>query len=403
VRVVLPPVNPRPRRIAVAAEALAYLGGALGVLGLVLLAIESWDDFSLFTRLALAGLTAGVLAFGGLVLSDDREPSAVRLRQFMWLGASAAVGVVAWVVGVEWLDAASDPRRVLVVSLAVAASSGLFWWWRTGVVQHVVGLAAAVTAVGAASHELWDLGVAGAAIWVAGTFCLVVALTLESPGNWLTGTIGGTAAVVGSLYAAQEWPGPALLVAAATAASLLLLAAMFVGRNEAPLQVGLTVVGIVGLVQSVPPAVAHFADQAGVNTGLVISIIGALLVLAGFSDLSIGGAATTAIGAIAALAGAAVTGVESADFATVYGSALAVLLVAAGTTPGHIAVSVVGLAGLVGFVPWGIARFFPGETRAPFIVLVVGLLVAGSGMILRWISRRGVRRFSVVSHRASGM
>ena len=102
-------------------------------------------------------------------------------------------------------------------------------------------------------------------------------------------------------------------------------------------------------------------------------------------------------------AGAAVTGVESADFATVYGSALAVLLVAAGTTPGHIAVSVVGLAGLVGFVPWGIARFFPGETRAPFIVLVVGLLVAGSGMILRWISRRGVRRFSVVSHRASGM
>jgi hypothetical protein len=205
------------------------------------------------------------------------------------------------------------------------------------------------------------------------------------------------------LYAAQEWPGPALLVAAATAASLLLLAAMFVGRNEAPLQVGLTVVGIVGLVQSVPPAVAHFADQAGVNTGLVISIIGALLVLAGFSDLSIGGAATTAIGAIAALAGAAVTGVESADFATVYGSALAVLLVAAGTTPGHIAVSVVGLAGLVGFVPWGIARFFPGETRAPFIVLVVGLLVAGSGMILRWISRRGVRRFSVVSHRASGM
>lgn len=396
-------MKPRPRRIAAAAEVLAYVGAALGALGLVLIAVDSWDSFSLFTRLSLAGLTAAVLSFGGLVLSDDRQPSAVRLRQFMWLGASVAIGVVGWVAGEEWFEEVSDPRRVLVVALAVAASSGLFWWWRTGAVQHVVGLVAVVTALGATSFELWDEGVAGATVWVAGAFYLVVALTLESPGNWLTGTIGGTAAIVGSLYAAQEWPGPALLVASATAASLLFLAAMFIGRNEASLQVGLTVVGIVGLVQSVPPAVAHFADQAGVNTGLVISIVGALLVLAGFSDLSIGGAVTTAIGAAAALGGAAVTGVESTDFAVVYGLILAVLLVAAGTTPGHIAVSIVGLAGLVGFVPWGIAHFFPGEHRAPLIVVVVGVLVAGSGVILGWIARRGARRFSVVAHQNSGL
>lgn len=398
----LPPADSRPRRVAAAAEALAYTGGALGVLGLVLIAVGSWNEFSLFTKLALAGLTTTVLAFGGLVVSDDRQSSAVRLRQFMWLGASGALGVFGWALAEEWFDNTSDSRRLLVVSLAVAASSGLFWWWRTGVVQHIVGLAAVTTALGAACYRLWDAGATGIAIWLAGVLFLVVALTLESSGNWLTGTFGGIVAVIGALFAAQEWPGVALLLAVATSASLLLLATMFVGRNEAPLQVGLTVVGIIGLVQSVPPAVAHFADQAGVNTGLIISIIGALLVLAGFSDLSIGGALTTTIGAAAGLVGAAVTGVESADFATVYGTILAFLLVAAGSTPGHITVSAVGLAGLVAFIPWGVANFFPGDDQAPLIVLLVGLLVACSGLILLWVSRRGIRRQAALANRTSG-
>jgi hypothetical protein len=166
---------------------------------------------------------------------------------------------------------------------------------------------------------------------------------------------------------------------------------MFIGPHEAALRVGFTIVGIVGMVQSTPPAVAHYADQAGVNTGLVISIIGALLVLAGFSDLSISGSFTTALGAAAALIGAAVTGVESQDFATVYGAILAVLLVAAGTVPGHILVSVAGLIGLIAFIPWGIAHFFPGEDRAPLIVLIVGVLIAFSGVLLWWLAKRGLR------------
>ena len=166
---------------------------------------------------------------------------------------------------------------------------------------------------------------------------------------------------------------------------------MFIGPNEAALRVGFTVVGIVGMVQSTPPAIAHYADQAGVNTGLVISIIGALLVLAGFSDMSISGSVTTAIGAVATLVGAAITGVESEDFATVYGAILAVLLVAAGTVPGHILVSVAGLVGLIAFIPWGIAHFFPGEDRAPLIVLIVGVLIAFSGVLLWWLAKRGLR------------
>jgi hypothetical protein len=246
-------------------------------------------------------------------------------------------------------------------------------------------------ACGAGTKELWDFGAAGTAVWVVGAIYLWIALTIEKEGNWITGTLGGVAVVAGALFASQEWTGPALLVAVASAASLIFLSTMFIGPNEAALRVGFTVVGIVGMVQSTPPAVAHYADQAGVNTGLVISIIGALLVLAGFSDLSISGSVTTAIGAVAALVGAAVTGVESQDFATVYGAILAVLLVAAGTVPGHILVSVAGLVGLIAFIPWGIAHFFPGEDRAPLIVLIVGVLIAFSGVLLWWLAKRGLR------------
>ncbi|NBU06977.1 MAG: DUF2157 domain-containing protein [Acidimicrobiia bacterium] len=91
-RLVAPSVSPRPRRVAAVAEGLAYVGGMLGVLGLVLFAIRSWDDFSLFTRLALSGLSAAVLAFGGLVISDERQSASIRLRQFLWLGSTACVG-----------------------------------------------------------------------------------------------------------------------------------------------------------------------------------------------------------------------------------------------------------------------------------------------------------------------
>jgi hypothetical protein len=373
------------------AEGLAYVGGMLGVLGLVLFAVRSWADFSLFTRLALSGLSAAVLAFGGLVISDDRQPASIRLRQFLWLGSTACVGVFGSVVGDEWFDAVDDARRVFVIAVAVAASSALFWWWRNGIAQHVTGLSALAVAFGAAAQEVWDFGAAGSAVWIVGAVYLYIALMIEKEGNWITGTLGGIATIAGAIYASQEWTGPALLVAVASAASLIFLAAMFIGPHEAALRVGFTVVGITGMVQSTPPAIAHYADQSGVNTGLVISIIGALLVLAGFSDLSISGGVTTTIGAVAALVGAAVTGVESEDFATVYGVVLAVLLVAAGTVPGHILVSVAGLIGLIAFIPWGIAHFFPGEDRAPLIVLIVGVLIAFSGVLLWWLTKRGVR------------
>ena len=379
---------PRPRRIAAVAEGLAYVGGMLGVVGLVLIAVRSWSDFNLMTRLALSSLTAAVLGFGGLVLSDDRQPQMVRLRQFLWLGSTASFGVVAAVAGDEWFSAGEPPRQVLVIALAVVVASGAYWWWKDGIIQHITGLTATAIAFGAVAYEIWGAGAAGSAVWIVGALFLWVALMYEEAGNWVTGALGGVALIVGALFATQEWIGPALLVAVASAASLLLLGFMFIGPNEAALRVAFTVVGITGLVQGVPPTIAYFANKAGVNTGLVISIVGILLVLAGIRDAATSGGVVTTVGAVATLVGAAVTGVESQDFAVVYGVILAVLLIAGGTSTRHLLMSVVGLVGVSVFVPWGIAHFFPGDDRAPLIVLVVGVMIACSGVVLWRLTRR---------------
>ncbi|MEY2740134.1 MAG: hypothetical protein RL283_236 [Actinomycetota bacterium] len=377
-----------PRRTPVVAEALSYVGGTLGIVGLILFAVRSWDDFTVLTRLVISGFAAGAFGVGGLAISDDSHRPAIRLREFLWVVATGCVGVFASVIGAEWLDAGEDPRRVLVVAVGVALASGLMWWWRSGVAQEITGLGAVLVATAAAAQELWGTGVAGTTVWFLGGAVVWLAVTAPVPVPWLTGSLGAIGAIVGALYAADEWTGPGLIGAVLTAAALLWIVLLVEAPGEGPIRLAFSIIGIAGLVQSVPPAIVYFADQAGVNTGLVVVICGVLLAYGGYSDLAIGGAATTAIGAVTILAGAAITGAESPGFATIFGTVLAALLVLGGTTPGHVLVSAAGLAGLVAFVPWGVVHFFPGEDRVPLVVFIVGVLITGSGLLLRRLARR---------------
>lgn len=379
----------RPRRTSAIAEALSYVGGTLGIVGLVLFAVRSWADFTVLTRLVISGLAAAVFGVGGLAISDDRHRPAIRLREFLWVVATGCVGVFASVIGAEWLDAADEPRRVLVVAVGVAIASGVMWWWRSGVAQEITGLGAVLVATGAAAQEVWGTGVAGTAVWLLGGAVVWLAVTAPVPVPWLTGSLGAIGAIVGALYAADEWTGPGLIGAVVTSASLLLVVLLVEAPGEDAIRLAFSIIGIAGLVQSAPPAVAYFAQDAAVNTGLVVVICGVLLAYAGFSDLAIGGAVTTTIGAVTMLAGAAITGAESPAFATIFGAVMAALLVAAGTTPGHVLVAAAGLVGITVFVPWGVAHFFPGEDRVPLVVFLVGVLITGSGLLLRRLVRRG--------------
>jgi hypothetical protein len=75
------------------------------------------------------------------------------------------------------------------------------------------------------------------------------------------------------------------------------------------------------------------------------------------------------------LVGAAVTGVQNVAIATIAGTLTAVGSIALGARPGRVLMSVTGSAGMLAFVPWTIAHFFPGEGRAPLLILVAGAVL----------------------------
>jgi hypothetical protein len=368
------------RRAAAVAESLGYLGGSLGILGLVLLAVRSWSDFGLATRLTLSGGAALVFGASGAVANASTSAASSRLRQYLWFAATASFGVVAATFGTQWLNADEDPRRILVVAGSVFVASAVMWWWRAGLLQHVTALAGALVAVGAGSKEMWGTTTAGLAVWAMAGIVALVAALVPVPWRWLTAGIGAIGAIGGALYGATESTAVGLVTAVATSAVLVVAANYLDGMSDSDVRLTLAIVGVVGLIQSAPPAIDHFTDQAGLNTGLVVGLVGITTLVAAMSDLMVLGRVTAAVGGSIMLIGCAIAGTESPDFATVVGSLLAVFLVGVGLTPTYRSTAFVGIAGLLVFLPWAVVNFFPGDDGVPLAIVVAGAFVTVGGL-----------------------
>lgn len=362
------------------AESLGYLGGSLGILGLVLLAVRSWSDFGLATRLTLSGGAALVFGASGAVANASTSAASSRLRQYLWFAATASFGVVAATFGTQWLNADADPRRILVVAGSVFVASAVMWWWRAGLLQHVTALAGALVAVGAGSKEMWGTTTAGLAVWAMAGIVALVAALVPVPWRWLTAGIGAIGAIGGALYGATESTAVGLVTAVATSAVLVVAANYLDGMSDSDVRLTLAIVGVVGLIQSAPPAIDHFTDQAGLNTGLVVGLVGITTLVAAMSDLMVLGRVTAAVGGSIMLIGCAIAGTESPDFATVVGSLLAVFLVGVGLTPTYRSTAFVGIAGLLVFLPWAVVNFFPGDDGVPLAIVVAGAFVTVGGL-----------------------
>jgi hypothetical protein len=150
----------------------------------------------------------------------------------------------------------------------------------------------------------------------------------------------------------------------------------------------LAVVGAFGLLQGVPQTIAWFARDAGIATGLTVWGIGVALVAVAARRHIRAAVAFEVLGSVAVIGGAAITGIQSAGFATLFGVATAIGFVTAGMLPGRVLMSLFGSAGLLVFVPWTIAHYFPGEDRAPLLILVSGALLVAIAVLL---TRQGKR------------
>lgn len=141
-------------------------------------------------------------------------------------------------------------------------------------------------------------------------------------------------------------------------------------------------IGGAAAAQALPPALGYFSQEAGGVTGLVTWAAGGALVLVAARRLVRAPLAGELIGAAALLVGAALTGAQRGRFAPIFGIATSVALIALGMLPGRVVHSLTGSLGLLVNVPWAIGTWFPGEGRAPLLVLVSGALILAVAVLL---------------------
>ena len=382
-----PAVHHPSSRFPVVAEALGYLGGALALTGLVLVLVHYWPDLAWVGRLALSGVGAAALVAGGFAVRDQADPALVRLRAFLWLLSSAATAVFVGVLVTEGRDLA-DETVAFWCAAAVAVQSGALWRWRDRPVQQIVALGGLAAAVGTGVSLVAGDAVAGVALLVLGLGYLALGLTRRTPAVPLTELVAAGALLAGGLVIISASMSAGLLVALATVVGLL--GVVSTTRLELHLVdrlvLGLPAV-VVGL-QLVPSTLVYFANDAGVVTGLLTWMGGALLLVVVARGLTRFPMPTELLGGLLLLGGAALTGFQWEAFAPVFGAGTAIGLVVLGMQPGRVLLSLVGALGLLAFVPWAVGELFPGEGRAPLLIMVAGAVLVGVAILL---ARQGDR------------
>ena len=381
------PVEKRAN-VHVIAEALGYLGGVLGLVGVVVLLGRFWTNFSDGVRLGVPLGSSMVLIVAGILIPERRSAAMVRLRTFLWSLGTIASAIGAWVFSDVVLDVSEIRQHWLASAIASSIVSLSLWGGRERPVQQFTGLTAAAVALGTAIGEFASVGFSGLGVWIAGA-TLVIATALRSDVRaGVNHLVGSLCVVVGAYLTVADWRGPGLIFVVMSALVLISPAAIKAVTLPSPTPVIMGIVGLLGLVQGLPMTLVHFAAEAGLVTGLVLWLVGvSTIVFVNASVLRMQFVFLLFSGAMI-VGGAAITGSQFAGFATLFGLATSMCLIAYGSRPGRALMSVFGLVGILVFIPWLIAHFFPGEGRAPLLIIVSGLLLVVVAVVLTRVGGR---------------
>lgn len=378
------PAAPRRRRVPLVAEALGYLGGMLGIIGIVVWVAGFWRDIAGGTRLAVSAAVAVVLVAIGFFVRADDEPAFARLRGFVWLAGSAAAGVVGGVVANDILDATSGNSVAIGVALGVLAVSGVLWAGRERPAQQFSALAALEVTAGVV---FWAVGgpiAAGLVTLAVSAAVVAVGIRRMTPTPWLASIVGGAGALIGSALPIERWREPGSLLPIAVG---LVIVALVETRRIAFLRaerIALLVFAVIAFLSNVPSTIGYFGREAGIVTGLVVWLVGASSIAVVMRQRIVHPVIIELSGGVLIVAGAAAVAFQSGfvGVATIAGFASALAMLALGTRPGRILMSVTGSLGLLVNVPWAISHFFPGENRAPLLIAVSGLLIVAVAVVL---------------------
>jgi hypothetical protein len=376
------PARVRRAAVPVVSEALGYLGGVLALVGLVLVVGRFWPDMALAGRLALSGGGAVVLFAAGAFVREGTDPALSRLRWFLWFTSTAAAALFAGVLAADGFDAEATETVVLACSGAVALVSGLLWWGHERPLQQLTCLGALVVFGGAVVAEVAGPAPVGLTVWASGVVLVGLGLRRGTRLPELTEAVGGVSVVVGPMIATSEWIGAGLALALASSVGLVSLAVVRGFALSRAEQVLLGAIGGLALLFVVPSNLTYFGAEAGVLTGVVVWLVGAGLVVVGARRLIRFPLVAEVLGGLALVGGAALTGAQAPGFASIFGVLTGLALVALGMVPGRVLMSVFGSLGLLINVPWLITWYFPGEGRAPVLLMVSGLLLLAIAVLL---------------------
>ncbi len=263
--------KPDERRTPLIVEALGYIGGALAVIAVIILAQEFWADLELWGKLALLGMVSLGLLIAGWVLRDSKLEAVRRLAGFLWLFAAVGTAFTFGILSADGFDA--EPETAILFGASAAALLGVVLWrLRAESLQQLAFFASMVAAGTAAVGTFgWPEEMFGLVVWGAGTAWLLLTWgTVIRPET--TGyALGAATSLVGMQmltgFADAGWP--ALLGVAMAGA---LIAASVTLR-----QIVLLGIGAVGIFVFVPQVVfQYFGDSLGAPVALLIS--GAVLI-----------------------------------------------------------------------------------------------------------------------------
>lgn len=380
-----PPPAPqvvKPRRVPLVAEALGYLGGLLGIIGLTVFVAGFWRDMEGGTRLAVSvGVTVVLVAIGFAVKAGD-DVSLQRLRGFVWLVGSAAAGVLGGVVANDIIDATNERSIATGAALGVFVVGTALWAWRDRPAQALSSLAALLVATATITWDLTNGVGAGFAVMALSIAITALGVRRALPAAWVATIVGGAGLLAGSVLPTSEWDERGTLLGVAAVLALVALA-------QAP-RTGLMtrewstllVIAIPALFSLGAPSIVYFGDDAGIATGAVVWLVGLAAIAAGANGLARQPLSLELIGGLVVVGGAAIVGLQSEDLATVVGLLSALAMLGLGTQRGLVLMSVTGSVGLLVNVPWSISHFFPGENRAPLLIAVSGLLIVAIAVVL---------------------
>ena len=375
-------VAPLHRSVPLFAEALGYIGGVLVLVALGVIVSEYWSDLGVAGRLAVSAGAAGGLFGLGAILAVERDEALRRLRAFLWLGSAAGTGLLAGVVVVDLIDSQSDRTITMAVAGAFALQCGLLWRNRFRPLQQLGFVIGFAVFLGAIVDQFTHNGPVGVALWVFGTAFVMGGLRRAIVDPTIAEVAGAAIAFAGCAFIVSEWMGFGEVLAVTSAWALVAPAVVRGITAQRREQILFALMGALALWSTLPSAIIYFAFDAGIATGIVVWVGGALLIFAGVRDLVRTPIVAQVGGAALLILGAAVCGAQNSGFAPLFGLVTAIGLIALGTRPGLALMSLFGSVALLINVPWTIAHFFPGRGRMPFLILVSGLLILGVAVLL---------------------